>query len=98
MKDNEIRALAQSVLRAEWAPLDVDRVDMESREDHLDEEALFFNAHLTAAPPADFTSKFITGQRKLRDALLDAGEKRFPYLHTVSPSGIPGQAIRSGPV
>ncbi len=97
MKTHEIRALAQKVLSVEWAPIEIGQIDVTSREDHLGEDALFLEARLLGAPSLLAASKFIAGQRELRDALLEADEKRFPYLRAVDATNGAGLANTNSP-
>lgn len=62
-----------------------EHADVQFRNDHEGEPALFITADL--APGAPFVEPMVSDEahRLVSEALLDLGEKRFPYLYIRHP-------------
>ncbi len=80
------RLLALEVLRQELGH-SVVATEVREDDDHAGEPALFFVAVLDESAPIELSDRFVKGQVRLRDALQQQGEMRFPYLQTRRPPG-----------
>lgn len=84
MTEDEIRSLADDVLRASFGRFGFDHAEVRADLDHDGEPALFVDAifrpgSIQKDRPA-FADAFGEALGALRDSLLDGGENRFPYL------------------
>ena len=78
--------LALEVLRQELGTFVVG-TEVREDDDHTGEPALFFVAVLDDSAPIELSDRFVKAQVRLRDALHQRGEPRFPYLQTRRPPG-----------
>jgi hypothetical protein len=96
MKTAEVGELAKEILGAQWAPVEIERVDVATHDDQLGEEAFYLKVFLARPDLPLPVGAFISGQSRLRDELLQRGESRFPYVEAVNPRGKMGEvALRA---
>jgi hypothetical protein len=82
MNDAQIQAIAEKVLGATLGAFGFQRAEARSGIDHSDEPAVFVDAILAAGAPPIPGQVSMDARLALSDALLAAGEERFPYLRT----------------
>lgn len=79
----DLQNVIEQAIAPELAPLPIARVDVEERDDHNDEEALFVTVMLPAGTGLVPGHKLVAAISAASDALLKQGDRRFPYLRTV---------------
>ncbi len=82
MKDAEIQAVAEQVLRSRLAAFGFQHVEVRSGLDYSNEPAVYVDAILGDGAPALASTTLMDAHLALSDALLARGEDRFPYLQT----------------
>lgn len=82
MKDSEIQAVADHILRSRLAPFGFQRAEVRSGLDYSNEPAVYVDAVLGEGAPALEPTTLMDAHLALSDALLAQGEDRFPYLQT----------------
>jgi hypothetical protein len=72
--------LIEDVLRQELGPHGLDHVEVKADEDHAGDPALFITAVLKPNTQLIGAKIYSDAHKALNDALLNEGERRFPYL------------------
>ena len=85
MTEDEIRTLADDVLRRTLGEFGYEAVEVSSALDHDEAPALFVTARLKAGSAMIRGEIFAVAHGALSHALLERGETRFPYLRTWHP-------------
>ena len=80
MTDDEVRAVADEVLRERLGPLGFRRALVRSGFDHHGDPALFIRAHFEPGSGPTGANPLGAALSALHDAFLERGETRFPYL------------------
>ena len=80
MTDEDIRRLADEVLRRTLGPYGFTRSEVASGFDHDGDPSLFVVAHFNARHGVTPGRASVDAQSGLRDALAEQGEDRFPYI------------------
>ncbi len=81
MKDAEIQAIADNVLRARLGRFGFQRVEVRSGVDYSNDPAVYIDAVLGEGAPALEPDTLMDANVALSNALLEKGEERFPYLY-----------------
>lgn len=76
----QTRALIERIVRENMAPFGLRRVSVEPGEDHDGDPAIFVEAEYALTDEPIDTAVVVTLTTKLRDALWDIGETRFPHI------------------
>jgi hypothetical protein len=85
MKDEQIAAMINDLLRTKLGHLGFDHAVVKSGRDHADEPALFIDAVFKpGSGPLDGPT-FSGALRVLSDGLIERGDQRFPYLTSYYP-------------
>jgi hypothetical protein len=85
MTEDEIRSLADHVLRQTLGAYGYESVDVSSALDHDEAPALFVTARLKPGSPMVRGEFFAAAHGALSQALLERAETRFPYLRMWHP-------------
>ena len=80
MTDDEVRSIADKVLRERLGSLGFTRALVRSGHDHDGDPALFIRAHFEPGSGPIGGSPLGDALSALHDALLEKAETRFPYL------------------
>lgn len=75
------RSTIENSLRAALLPVPVDAISIEERQDQAGEDALFVTATLPTDTPLVGGKRYLAAMAAVSDALIAAGEQRFPYVH-----------------
>lgn len=80
LTDDEVRSLADDVLGRSLGPRGFIEAEVRSGVDHDGEPALFVTAKFRLGSGPISGQEAIDARSALSDALLERGERRFPYL------------------
>jgi hypothetical protein len=79
MSDASVR-LIEDALRATLGSHGLDTIEVRAEEDHDGEPSLFIDAILKPNTPLIEAEVYNEAHRVVSDALLNSGDRRFPYL------------------
>ena len=80
MKENEVRALAETILRPLLGPFGFVSADVETRPDHDGDDSFVVTAHFKKGSEVASGRTYVNAQVAMIDALALHGENRFPYF------------------
>ncbi len=80
MTRDDVRELADEVLKPILGPVGFTSSDVEERENHAGEDAFFVNVHFAPGSTIADGEVYIDATSEVRAALQARGEGRFPYL------------------
>ena len=80
MTEHDIRSVADRVLNEHLASLNYQGVDIRFERDQDDEEGIGITAHLGVPAERIASVPMLVVAGAMRQALLDRGEERFPYV------------------
>ena len=76
----DLQAVIERAVRSALQPMRVDMIDVEERQDSIDEDAVYITVNLPPSTPLLGGEKYLSAMTAVSDALLEAGDRRFPYL------------------
>ena len=80
MKEDDVRALADAVLKPILGSAGFTSSDVEARRDHDGEDSLFVIVHFSPDAAVASGRTYLDAQVAMADALVERGEHRFSYL------------------
>lgn len=85
MTKDDVRVLADEVLRPILGPAGFTSADVEERENHAGEDAFFVKVHFAPGSVVTEGRAYNDAQMSVWTALKTRGEQRFPYLEWTYP-------------
>lgn len=92
MTGDDVRALADAVLRPILGPVGFAYSDVVERENSVGEDALYVTAHMTPEARLEPGVVYTDALVAIQDALTHRGERRFAYLGYEFPADPPPAA------
>ncbi len=80
MTEDDVRMLAERVLKPMLAPVGFVSSDVEAKPDQSGDDALYVTVHFAAGSPIASGKILIDAGVALHDALTTEGDPRFPYF------------------
>ena len=88
MTQDEIRALADTILRPILGPAGFTSSDVQPRPDHSGEESLYVTVHFGPGSQGASGHTLLVASVALQEALATRGDSRFPYFRYDYPDQI----------
>ncbi len=76
----DVRPVIENAVRSALPLVPIERIEIEERLDHADEEAFYILVELPPETPRIGGAKYLAAMTGVSNALLGIGERRFPYV------------------
>jgi hypothetical protein len=80
MNIDEVKTIANEILRPRLGPFGFERLEVETHKDHDGDDALFITARYRSASETPGGDLLLEVLGSLHERLRESGELRFPYL------------------